>query len=64
MEHSPLLKLKFKRIEKGLTQKELAAKAGIKPITLSGYETGIRFPRKNILAKLAEVLECNITDLI
>ncbi|MDE6504837.1 MAG: helix-turn-helix domain-containing protein [Clostridia bacterium] len=61
---SPMLHLKMKRIEKGLTQEELAKKVGVIKLTISNYETGTRFPRKPILDKLAAVLECQIADLI
>ena len=60
---SPMLRLKMKRIEKGLTQEELAKKVGVMRLSISNYETGTRFPRKPILDKLAEALECNIADL-
>ncbi len=63
-EKSPMLRLKIKRIEQGLTQEKLAEKVGVIKLTISNYETGVRFPRKHILDKLAEVLECSITELI
>lgn len=62
--YEPMLKLKLKRIEKGLTQGELAKKIGISQNALSMCELGIHFPKKKTLDKLAEVLDCKIADLI
>ena len=61
---NPMLRLKMKRLEKGLTQEELAAKVGVINLSISSYETGNRFPRREILDKLAEALECQVSDLI
>lgn len=57
-------KLKDKRIEKNLTLKQLAELVGTTYQAISHYETGRRFPKKEILCKLAEVLGCYIDDLI
>lgn len=62
--YEPMLKLKLKRVEKGLTQKELAKKIGITQNALSMCELGVSFPKKKTLDKLAEALGCNISDLI
>ena len=40
----------------GLTQKELAEKAGIATITLQQYERNKREPRKEVLSKIAVAL--------
>ena len=31
---------------------------------ISAYEKGWRFPRRDILARLAETLECDIKDIV
>ncbi len=62
--YNEMLKLKFRRIEKNLTQSELAEKVGVESNTISYYETGWRFPRRDILEKLSQVLECEIADII
>jgi transcriptional regulator with XRE-family HTH domain len=62
--YPPMTKLKIKRITAGLTQKELADKLGITSNAVSFYETGERFPRKKILDKIVEILECDIRDII
>lgn len=62
--YEPMIKLKLKRVEKGLTQGELAKRVGISQNALSMCELGVNFPKKKTLDKLAAVLECNIADLI
>ncbi len=52
------------RIRKRMTQTELANKVGVSQNSLSLYETGLRFPRRMILEKLAEILECDIRDIV
>lgn len=59
-----MLNLKIMRIRKGMTQTELANKVGVSQNSLSLYETGLRFPRRMILEKLAEILECDIRDIV
>lgn len=48
----------------GLTQKEVAEKAGITEAAMSHYLKGTRCPRPTVLAKLAEILGTNINYLI
>ena len=48
--------IKNLRNKKGLTQKELAEKAGIATITLQQYERNKREPRKEVLSKIAVAL--------
>ena len=62
--YKPMLNLKFMRIRKRMTQTELANKVGVSQNSLSLYETGLRFPRRMILEKLAEILECDIRDIV
>lgn len=62
--YEPMMRLKLKRVEKGLTQKELADMVGIGQGFISDYETGRYFPRKTTLDKLAEALGCEVKDLL
>ncbi len=62
--YKPMLNLKIMRIRKRMTQTELANKVGVSQNSLSLYETGLRFPRRMILEKLAEILECDIRDIV
>lgn len=59
-----MLKLMFKRKEKGLTQKDLADMLGVKRMTIYNYEAGIRKPSIDRLKKIAGILECDITEII
>ena len=45
------------RRKNGLTQRELAQKAGITQRLISDYETGNRTPKLETVAKLADALE-------
>lgn len=56
-------KIKEYRKLKGLTQKELGERVGVKHNTISGYENCTTEPEQNILFKIASVLEININDL-
>lgn len=62
--YEPMIKLKLKRVEKGLTQAQLAEKVGKAQNSISLYELGEHFPGRDTLDKLAEALECKIGDLI
>ena len=54
---------KQKRINAGLTQKELGALIGATGSAVAMWETGRRFPRADKLPELARVLGCSIDDL-
>lgn len=60
-------KLKIVRQRCGLTQKELAEKAGIPLSTLRGYEYGKKDISKagaETVIKLINVLKCDLSDLL
>lgn len=58
-------RLKKVRLEKNLTQEELAEKTGLASKTISRYENGETIPRnKNIYFKLAEALSSSYEDLV
>ena len=63
-EKKPMLNLKIMRIRRGMTQVELAQKVGISQNALSFYEVGSRAPRMDVLYKLAEVLDCDVKDIV
>src|SRR5690625_2674009 len=50
------------RKNRGMTQKELGEKVGVKHNTISSYEKGTNEPEQDILFKLAEVLNVSIND--
>lgn len=49
---------------RGVTQAELAAKAGLPPAAISHFETGFRFPTAPTLMKLADALAVSIDYLL
>nr|DAQ28224.1 MAG TPA: helix-turn-helix domain protein [Caudoviricetes sp.] len=59
-----MLKLKFFRIQKGLTIVELAKRTGLNYNTISQYESGKHKPRIDNLQKIAEALECEVKDIV
>ena len=57
-------KLKERREKLGYTQDMLAQKTGLTQQAIAGYETGVRKPNTDILAALADVLECSTDYLL
>lgn len=55
--------LKKLRIEKGLSQKELAKKAGINPTAVSMYETDRRMPKYETMERFAKGLDVDVAKL-
>ena len=55
--------IKHLRSHKGFTQAILAEKAGISIIFLSSIERGTKFPKADILARIAEALELEVFEL-
>lgn len=57
-------RLKKFRKEKGLTQKELGERLGVKQNTFTNWENGKREPNLSTILKLAEILETTTDDLL
>lgn len=57
-------KIVEKRKDVGMTQNELAIKAGLSQAHISKIERGIGMPRIDILMKISEAFECDICELI
>lgn len=49
--------------EKGMTQRELAAKSGIAETTIRSYAQGVRQPKEDQIKRLADTLGCDEIDL-
>lgn len=58
-----MLRIKELRIEKGLTQKELAAKIDSTDKNIWAYENKVAVPPLDILTKMADVFNCSIDYL-
>lgn len=56
--------MKFLRIKKYLSQKNLAEKLFVSQRTISWWETGKREPSISVLPKLAEILGCSIEEVV
>ena len=56
-------KLKSARMEAGLNQTELSEKVGVTRRSIFAYENGISMPRKNVLRKIASVLNVTVSYL-
>ena len=52
------------RMERGLTQTQLAELIGCPQQTITRWETGQRNPGMKSLVKLARALECTLDDLV
>lgn len=57
-------KIKKMREKRGLTQKELAELIKKKQQHISRWETGLHKPTIEVLKELADILNCQIDDLI
>lgn len=57
-------KLRRRRLEAGLTGEQLARRAGVTKTTISLLENRHQSARPNLLAALAEALDCRIVDLM
>ena len=51
------------RQDRGLTQKQIAEAVGVVEASVSGWENGTNSPRPAKIAKLAEILNCEKSDL-
>lgn len=59
-----MLRIKELRTERGLTQKQLAEKIGVKNYTVANWEQGRTVPAIEDLIELSDFFECSIDFLI
>lgn len=57
-------KIKSVRLNRGMTQKELADAIGVTQKDVSRWETGVYNPKVDKLLRIAEALSCDIKDLL
>ena len=58
-----LMKLKAKRVEKGLTQTEMAKRIGIAIATYNHKENGSATFSFNEILKILDILDCKFEDI-
>lgn len=51
------------RVDRGLTQGELAARLGVAEATVQDWELGRRIPRMASLFRMTEIFGCRVEDL-
>lgn len=56
--------LKQKRKERNMTTMELANIVGVRQSSISMWESGKAFPRKDTLDKLCRFFNCKVDDLL
>lgn len=52
------------RIEKGMTQKEIAEKCGINDANIRKYESGRQNPKIDTIEKIAKALDVEVSELL
>ncbi len=57
-------KMKQLRLERGLTQAQLARRLGVSPSAVGMYEQGRREPDAQTLTRLADALQCSTDELL
>lgn len=55
--------IKSLRLKQKLTQSELAEKLGVKQTAIAMWETGMNYPRAEMLPLIAKILNCTIDEL-
>jgi len=57
-------RLRIARRSAGMTQKQLADRLGVEPITVSRWERGVTTPSIPRLQRIAELTETTVSDLV
>ena len=58
------MSFKEKRLEAGLTQKEVAERLGVDQTAVHYWEVGSTKPRASLLLKIAKLYDCAVDDLL
>ena len=56
--------IRLARLQRGLTQTQLARLLNVKQATVGAWEIGYSFPRPKSMVKLCEVLNIRVDDLL
>ena len=57
-------RIRLLRLEKDMTQRQLAAKVGVDRTSLSSYEHSKRMPDIFVLCRMADIFEVSLDDLV
>ena len=57
-------RLREMRLKRGLTQPEIADLVGTSASNISDLERGIKVPTLTTVARLADALKCNVSELV
>lgn len=57
-------RIRLLRLEKNMTQRQLAAKIGVDRTSLSSYEHSKRMPDIFVLCRMADIFEVSLDDLV
>ena len=57
-------KLQMLRTKYGFSQKQVAARLGVSPSIVSGYETGERTPSTEVLLSISYLYHCSVDYLL
>jgi transcriptional regulator with XRE-family HTH domain len=65
-EEGPLFgaRLREMRLARGLTQPEIGARVGTSASNISDLERGIKVPTLTTVARLADALDCSVSELV
>lgn len=56
-------KLKAKRVERGILQKDFAKELGVTPQYIYNIENGKAEPRRDLMIKIAKILDTTVAEL-
>jgi len=56
--------LKFYRLKKNMTKRELASLVGVSPMSITYYEEGERKPGMDVIKSLAKALDVRVSDFL
>ena len=58
------MRIKEKRIESKITQRQLAILLGVKQNTISNWENGVREPSFVMMIEMSKIFDCTLDDLV
>ena len=56
--------LRTTRLERGLTQEQVAEKVNVNRVNIAYFESGVKVPSVAVLTAIADVFECSVDGLL